>query len=599
MSIIKNNLFMLQYVWKYNKSMMFLKLFMSSLGALYTFIDIYFIKWIFDALESKESITFIFAIIIAAGVIHIFVSFSNSIYNNILQPKMSLIVSEKINNEMIDKAQTIDLSCYENAEFFDKYTRALAETDGRVNGVLNTFSGVVSAVLNITVIISLIATIDYLFIIFGVLASALVFLQGILFNKISFNENQERTPFNRKQGYVKRVIYQTEYAKEIKLYQSICILLKTIFKEGKNGLLEITRRYGKEKTCLSCLFAFCQLAFENLLPWFFIAKRTFSGLITIGSAAAIFNATNQLPYALNGLFNIIPQMHQHSLYINNLKEILNYKSSIETSRCEKIITYSFEKIKIDNLFFSYRKHNETEQVLKNVSLEINRGEKIALVGENGSGKTTLLKLLTRLYDPDEGVISVDDIDIKRFDVHKYRNLFSLCFQDYKIYAMTIAENVLMRKPVTKDDYNVIESVLKQVGLYEKIRELPGYLDTVLTKEFDNNGIFLSGGETQRLVIARALASESQILILDEPSSALDPIAEYEINRILLDAVKEKTVILISHRLSTTVDADRIYCLHAGEVIEHGTHIELMRFGGEYARMFKMQAEKYLEANKIG
>jgi len=146
MSIIKNNLFMLGYVWKYKKSMIFLKLFIASICAAYTFIDIYFIKWIFDALGSKESITFLFSIIGVAGLIHIFIGFTNSIYNNLLQPKMSLSVSEKINDEMVDKAQSIDLACYENAEFFDKYTRALSETNQRVNGVLNTFSGIISAI---------------------------------------------------------------------------------------------------------------------------------------------------------------------------------------------------------------------------------------------------------------------------------------------------------------------------------------------------------------------------------------------------------------------------------------------------------------------
>lgn len=236
---------MLGYVWKYKKSMIFLKLFIVSLGAVYTFIDIYFIKWIFDALGSKESITFLLLIIGIAGLIHIFIGFINSIYNNLMQPKMSLSVSEKINDEMIDKAQSIDLACYENSEFFDKYTRALSETNQRVNGVLNTFSGIISAILNITVIVSLIATIDIIFIIFGLLASFVVFTQGLIFNKISFKENQEKTPFNRQQEYVRRVIYQTEYAKEVKLYQPITLLFKDLFRKGKNGLIDITERYGK------------------------------------------------------------------------------------------------------------------------------------------------------------------------------------------------------------------------------------------------------------------------------------------------------------------------------------------------------------------
>lgn len=596
MRVLNNNLFMLKYVWKYKKSMLFIKILISAIGAFYTFIDIYFIKWIFDALENRGSIVFLFFIIAVAGVLHIIIQYLNTFYSNILQPKMSLSISEKINTEMIDKAQTIDLACYENAEFFNKYTRALSETFKRVNDVLNTFSSIVSALLNISVIISLIATIDIIFIVFGIMASAVVFIRGIIFNKISYNESLEKTPFNRQQGYVRRVIYQTEYAKEVKLYQSITNLLKDMFRNGKNGLLEITLRYGKKKALLSCLFSIFQLAFENILPWIFIALRTFAGLISIGSAAAIFNATNQLPSALNGLFNVIPHMHQHSLYIDNLREILNYQSEIEKCDEEKVLPTKFNKISFNNVSFSY--FGSEKYALKHVSFDFSRNQKIALVGTNGSGKTTLIKLLTRLYDPNVGSILIDGCDIKQYDVHKYRDMFGLCFQDYRIYAMTIAENILMRKISGDDDITKIEKVLKQVGLYEKIKKLPNYLDTMLTREFDSEGIFLSGGETQKLVLARALASDAQILILDEPSSALDPIAEYEINKIILEAVPNKTVILISHRLSTTVNADMIYYIKNGELSERGNHKELMALDREYAKMFNVQAERYREERLI-
>lgn len=581
---------MLKYVWKYKKSMIFIRILISSINAAYTFIDIYFIKWIFDALETKSSINFLFFVIAAAGIIHMIINYLDSMYNNILQPKMSLAISEKINTEMIDKAQTIDLACYENSEFFDKYTRALSETDVRVNGVLDTFGQIVTSLLNISVIISLIATIDIIFIVFGILASIIVFIQAFIINKISYAENMEKTPFGRQQGYVRRVIYQTEYAKEIKLYPSLVLILKEIFKSAKTSLCETTERYGKRKIALSCTFLMLQLAFENILPWVFIAIRTFAGLITIGSAAAIFNATNQLPYALNGLFNIIPQMHQHSLYINNLQEILNYHSPIEEHNANNLFPNQFNKISFKNVSFSY--FGNEINVLNNICIDIYKNQKIALVGINGSGKTTLIKLLTRLYDPTEGMILIDDYDIKQFDVHEYRKTFGLCFQDYMIYAMSIAENVLMRKVSCKEDIVKVEEVLKKVGLYDKVKSLPNYLDTMLTREFDDAGIFLSGGETQKLVLARALASDAQILVLDEPSSALDPIAEYEINKTILDATKDKTVVLISHRLSTTTDVDMIYYIENGEIIERGNHKSLMLWAGKYAEMYKTQARKY-------
>ncbi len=159
-------------------------------------------------------------------------------------------------------------------------------------------------------------------------------------------------------------------------------------------------------------------------------------------------------------------------------------------------------------------------------MDIHKNKKIALVGTNGSGKSTLVKLLTRLYDPTEGYIRIDGYDIRQFDVQKYRELFGLCFQDYMVYAMTVAENILMRKVSCKDDVEKVERALKQVGLYNRIKKLPRYIDTVLTKEFDNDGLLLSGGELQRLVLARVFASDTKIIVLDEPSSSLDPISEY-------------------------------------------------------------------------
>jgi ATP-binding cassette subfamily B protein len=234
-------------------------------------------------------------------------------------------------------------------------------------------------------------------------------------------------------------------------------------------------------------------------------------------------------------------------------------------------------------------------------------EKIALVGYNGAGKTTLIKLIMRLYDTNEGDIYYDNTNIKEYDVKAYRNRIGAVFQDYKIYAATLKENVVLdycdQNAGNSSDIHVqdiregavneqVIEALKKSGFGERLTALKDGLNTPLSTEFDENGINLSGGESQKVAIARAFYENSSLIILDEPSSALDPISEYHLNKAMQKVAKNKSVIYISHRLSTTRDADRIYMLEAGSIIESGTHRELLELNGKYAEMWNAQAGRY-------
>jgi len=221
-------------------------------------------------------------------------------------------------------------------------------------------------------------------------------------------------------------------------------------------------------------------------------------------------------------------------------------------------------------------------------------KKIAIVGHNGAGKTTLIKLLLRFYDPTQGTISMDKFDYHQLNVKDLRRKFSVVFQDYQYYSLTVAENVLMRECLNEDDRHTVIESLQKSGLYDKIRMLPKGIDAVLTKEFDEHGVILSGGETQKLALARVFARDSEIIILDEPSSSLDPLAEHEMHKNMLEAQAEKTVIIISHRLSTTISADTICYMENGEIIEKGDHKDLMNLNGKYANMFMIQAKNYIQ-----
>lgn len=230
--------------------------------------------------------------------------------------------------------------------------------------------------------------------------------------------------------------------------------------------------------------------------------------------------------------------------------------------------------------------------MKNINFSIHPGEKIAIVGYNGAGKTTLTKLLMRLYDVTDGEIWLDSINIKEYSIKDYRDYFGAVFQDYKLFAGTVSENVMM-DIVKKSDVPIVLDSLNQSGFSEKLNSFPQKEETMLTREFDKKGTGLSGGEAQKVAIARVFAKNCKIVVLDEPSSALDPISEYNLYHSMLNAAKEKSVVFVSHRLSTTRIADKIYMFEKGEIIERGSHDELMELNGKYAQMFNLQAEKYI------
>jgi ATP-binding cassette subfamily B protein len=246
-----------------------------------------------------------------------------------------------------------------------------------------------------------------------------------------------------------------------------------------------------------------------------------------------------------------------------------------------------------NISFSYSP--EGKDIIQDVSMHIKEGEKIAIVGYNGAGKTTLVKLLMRLYDVNSGRISVNGHDIKDYSVDNYRSAIGTVFQDFKLFAGSIYENVLMdnKSNEAQMQRKKVIAALEKSGLYEKVMELPDKEETMITTEIYENGVNLSGGESQKLAISRIFFRDVGLFIMDEPSSALDPIAEYQLNQTLLKETLGKAVIFISHRLSTTRFADRIIMMENGKIVEEGNHRELIELNGKYARMWNAQAGPYI------
>jgi ATP-binding cassette subfamily B protein len=271
-----------------------------------------------------------------------------------------------------------------------------------------------------------------------------------------------------------------------------------------------------------------------------------------------------------------------------MREFFEYQPKVVSG---KKTADDFESIEFKNVYFKYP--SAKDYSLKDVNLKINKGETIAIVGINGAGKSTLVKLLLRFYDASQGEILYNGVNVKEYDLDSLRNRFATVFQDYKNFAISVFENVICRE-CDDNDKEFAKKALEQSGVWDKISKFENGGDTVLTREFDENGAGLSGGENQKVSTARLFARNFDIAVLDEPSSALDPVAEYKMYENLISATKNKTVVYISHRLSSAVLSDNIYVLSNGCVAESGNHTQLMKNGGEYAQMFTLQSSSYRE-----
>ena len=312
-----------------------------------------------------------------------------------------------------------------------------------------------------------------------------------------------------------------------------------------------------------------------------------NGGMSVGDCIVVLGSIGTISYCLNNLVQNFAEFGEHALYLDDVRYFLDYTEAVADGSED---APDGGELSLENVSFRY--DGNDEYTVKDISFTLRKGERIALVGCNGSGKTTLVKLIMRLYDPTEGRITVDGVDIKSIKKDGYRSMFSSVFQDFKVFSLSVRENVLLR-PIGEGDDDAVREALECSGIYGKISGFERDIYTVLTREFDDKGENLSGGETQKLSLAGVFASDSPFVILDEPTSALDPIAEYTMFENMMKATEGRSVIFISHRLSSAVLADRVFLMEDGRITESGTHAELMGMHGSYAEMFHRQAENYL------
>lgn len=591
MKTLKNNLYILRFIWNACPARVVLSIFNAMLMyAQWSIYTIFVMRFIVGALEKGTSFQTVLFFLMGLLLFSVFCIGFSSWFEQLYTPKTNVTIQQALITQIYHQAVRVDLSCYERPDFYDKYTRANKEVLTRGIQVLDTISILAGLLLNAGLCIGLIAYWEPIILPIVIVGGVIANLFDRKSNRLRFQCQIETTPQRRQTEYVRRTVYLQDFAKELRL-GNIFLPLSQHFHQSVQEMLKINKHYYSITAWLRFLREIFMsfgvfLAAQGLIIYRYLTYHAYS----LSDVVTVISAANNLQDSIYEFSWNFSTFIENALYADNIRAFLEYEPKIIHDPTAKKPASGPNALSLKNVSFTYE--GQTKPVLKNITIDLPPKTKIALVGHNGAGKSTLVKLLMRLYDVTGGEILLDGKNIKEYQLDEYRKKFSTIFQDYKIFATSVTENILLHPPKNEQETAWAEDALKNSGLYSKIQKLEHGMDTMLTKEFDPDGALLSGGEFQKLAVARVFAKECPIAILDEPSSALDPISEYEMFENMMQACKDKTVILISHRLSSAVMADKIYLLEQGEIIEEGSHQELMALDGRYAQMFLMQSEQY-------
>ncbi len=586
--IFQNIVFMLRYNFKAAPFFTIYRLTNHARNRIVVFLEhTWLLGYIIDAVNEQKPFSEVALVILGIFALSFFFGLFGHYMDIFVSHKALTKIKNSILGDLYKKTAEIDLACYDNPTFYDDYVWAVNNAPDRAKRVLDLVDAVIGSVAAVVLAVSYMLIQDAVGIIVIAVSFVAIFFMSRLMQKIYFKQEERTKPVNRKLDYISRLFYLNDHSKEIRLGDIVGKLFEE-YREASQKLSEERKKDCKKTILLQLLvgYVFNTFLVDGLYLLYLMFKAIVKRTLSYGNLVVVYKACNYVKGAFWTLANDLPQLQEQSMYTEKVRYFLEYETKIKDPDSPKDIDGFGGDIELNNVTFAY---GDTP-VLKNISMTIKRGERIALVGYNGAGKTTLIKLIMRLYDPTEGEIRYQDENIKNFRVQDYRRSFETVFQDFQLFAATVGENIVLDDLAL--DKERADRAVRLSGFADKLKDLPDGYDTQITREFDDKGILLSGGEEQKLAIARALYKDSPVIILDEPSSALDPIAEYELNRSMLTLQENKTVITISHRLSTTRMADKIYMLEKGEIIESGTHDELMAMNGKYAEMFILQAEKY-------
>lgn len=593
---LKNNLYIIRIIWSAAPARIVFELLTVILSSVSSVVyDLFFMRFLIECLQNKAEFGLIALVIVIYYVFGLLARALDSYLVRYLRPLSNAKIQERMMEIIYDKALRMDLECYEDAEFYDAYTRANEEIVSRTDGIISILAGTFNVGFSIVGYGVAVLAYDPVIVAFLVVGLTISQFFQKRYVENRFKRQNEAVKQRRRMDYAKRVVYLADYAKDLRLTNVFAPVMKN-FHIAAQEARDIAGMYGKKAGIFRLIRSIISSLTVALgVNAFILYRYLVTHAYSLGVMTTIMNASNGLNGCLSEVINLSNDIAENGAFIENYRKFVEYVPKMRDREDAIEVENTEHELVLNNVSFSYP--GSDRKILTDISMTIKPGEKIALVGHNGAGKSTLVKLLLRLYDPTEGSIFMDGRNINDIKIMGYRRQFGTIFQDFKVYAASVAENVLLRKISTdkdeqKKDKDKVKTALIQSGVWSRIEKLPHGLDTILTKEFDQDGALLSGGEAQKLAVARVFAEDNHIAILDEPSSALDPISEYKLFESMMEACEGKTVIFVSHRLSSATLADKIYLLEQGQIKEAGSHHELMQKKGTYYDMFSKQAENY-------
>ncbi len=581
------------FVWKSSRGLTITNLILTLIQGLLPLIPLYLMKLLIDSVEEAisggdtSSFGYIALLIGIMGGVALLSSLVKSIAG-IVEQTQARVVTDYMQDILHRKSIDVDLAYYEDSKFYDTMHRAQGEAPYRPTSIVNGFIRTIQSSISMLAMVGLLISFHWIVAVVLVAAALPGVLVKLKFSKVGWKWQRKRTETERKAWYKHWLLTSVGHAKELRLFglgehfRSMYLDLRAILRREILGISKRRAAADFATQALATLLIYGSLAF--------IAKQAFAGLITIGGMVMYFQAFQRGLGYLKGLLGSLAGLYESNLFLSNLFDFLDIEPSVIDPPHPKPFPTQIDKgIVFDHVNFNYSSSNK--KVLDDISLRINPGEMLALVGENGSGKTTFVKLLCRLYDPASGSISIDGTSIKDFNVEDHRGNISVIFQDYAKYHLTAGENIRLGDIKHSPDDSLIRRAAETADANDLIENLPDGYNTVLGRSF-KGGMELSIGEWQKIALARAFIRDTPIVILDEPTSALDSKAEHAVFIKFRELVQGKTSVIISHRFSTVRMADRIAVMDRGRIIEQGTHEELMEMHGKYYEMYTIQASAY-------
>lgn len=561
---------------------------MAIFNASLPLLNIFSIKLIIEILESKSDDMYIRILNVSLLFIIIYsiLSIINSYYYKRFCPIKEQKIKTTFKKEFFIKISKTNLINFEDSSFYNNLAKASDVVEKNLISTCDHFFNFITSIVEVLVLSTVVIIFNYKLIFICVFFIIINFILTYIISKTEYFQYDKNVINTRKQGYISSLFTNKKYSEEIKIHKFSPFLIRR-YEKNTEDKINVIKKVSWKSTVVFSIQKIMQLSFSIILI-IILSVDVIAGVITLGIFSSMLIASQNFVTSFSSLFYIIPNLKKSSLYIDNYYNFIEAKDNVNGD-----IDFDYQKIKINTNNLTFHYPDDDKNVLNNVSISIEDNSKIGIVGHNGAGKTTLIKLLIGEYFPQSGSILYNYENLENINRDLLLDHVAIIPQNFNMYEYSIAENLLMREYNKEEDESVLIDVLKKLGLFEKVNSLKDQEYTILGKMFEVNGTDFSGGEKQKIAIARALVRDPDIIIMDEPTASLDPIAEKEIIDLSINLFKNKKMIIISHRLSMTLKTDYIYFMEKGQVVEEGSHEALMNKKGKYYETFMTTASNYI------